>query len=212
VQREPDLACERRAWEQGRRLMVGIDEAGRGAWAGPVVAAAVILPAPQDGLLARLSAVRDSKLLSAAQREHCYEAICDVAVALGVGSVDATGIDRLGIVPATKAAMLQAVTSLGVDPDFYLIDAVRLPVTAPQRNLLKGDRICLSIAAASIIAKVTRDRWMTAYDADWPSYGLARHKGYGTPEHRRALHALGPTPLHRYSYEPVRRVAEGDYA
>jgi len=212
VQREPDLACERRAWEQGRRLMAGIDEAGRGAWAGPVVAAAVILPAPQEGLLARLSAVRDSKLLSAAQRERCYEAIVDVAVALGVGSVDAAGIDRLGIVPATRAAMLQAVAALGVDPDFYLIDAVRLPVAAPQRNLVKGDRSCLSIAAASIIAKVTRDRWMAAYDADWPCYGLARHKGYGTPEHRRALHTLGPTPLHRYSYEPVRRVAEGNYA
>ena len=212
MQREPDLACERHAWEQGHRLLVGIDEAGRGAWAGPVVAAAVILPAPQDDLLARLGGVRDSKLLSAARRERCYELIAEVAVALGVGSVDATGIDRLGIVPATKAAMLQAVAALGLDPDFYLIDAVRLPVTAPQRNLIKGDRLCLSIAAASIIAKVTRDRWMAACDADWPRYGLAHHKGYGTPEHRRALLTFGPTPLHRYSYEPVRQAAEGDHA
>jgi ribonuclease HII len=212
VQREPDLACERRAWEQGHRLMVGIDEAGRGAWAGPVVAAAVILPAPQDDLLVRLGEVRDSKLLSPAQREHCYETICEVAVALGVGSVDATGIDRLGILPATRAAMMQAVAALNLDPDYYLVDAVHLHVAAPQRNLIKGDRLCLSIAAASIIAKVTRDRWMVAYDADWPLFGLARHKGYGTPEHRRALHAFGPTPLHRYSYEPVRQVAEGNHA
>jgi ribonuclease HII len=208
VEQIPGLAFERAAWEQGHRLIVGIDEAGRGAWAGPVVAAAVVLPSVDDSLLARLSGVRDSKLLSAAQRERCYGEIMMVARAVGVGSSAADEIDKVGIVPATRAAMLQAVDQLCIAPDFFLIDALTLPVDRPQRGLIKGDRHCLSIAAASIIAKVTRDRWMVARSAAWPAFGMARNKGYGTPEHRRALDLHGPTAIHRYSYAPVRLAVE----
>lgn len=208
MERIPGLAFERAAWEQGHRLIVGIDEAGRGAWAGPVVAAAVVLPSPDDALLQRLTGVRDSKLLSAAQRERSYGDIVAVARAVGVGLVDAAAIDAMGIVPATRAAMLQAVEQLRLSPDHYLIDALSLPVNATQCSLIKGDRRCLSIAAASIVAKVTRDRWMISRDDDWPAFGLARNKGYGTPEHRQALDLHGPTAIHRYSYMPVRLAAE----
>ncbi len=208
MQRDPGLTFERQAWEQGYRLIAGIDEAGRGAWAGPVVAAAVILPDPGKYLLAELAGVRDSKLLSPAQRERCYGLIERVAVAIGVGAVDAPDIDAQGIVSATRTAMLQAARALVVAPDYYLVDALYLPVDAPQQDIIKGDRLCLSIAAASIVAKVTRDRRMIAYDADWPAFGLARNKGYGTDEHKRALQLIGPTPIHRYSYRPVRLAAE----
>ena len=211
MERIPGLAFERAAWEQGHRLIVGIDEAGRGAWAGPVVAAAVVLPPPDDALLQRLMGVRDSKLLSALQRERCYADIVAAARAVGVGLVDAAGIDAMGIVPATRAAMLQAVEHLYLAPDHYLVDALSLPVNATQCSLIKGDRCCLSIAAASIVAKVTRDRWMVSRDGVWPAFGLARNKGYGTPEHRRALDLHGPTAIHRYSYRPVRLAAEAHH-
>ncbi|MEN6478153.1 MAG: ribonuclease HII [Anaerolineales bacterium] len=211
MQRDPGLEHERWAWERGYRLIVGIDEVGRGAWAGPVAAAAVVLP-PEEGLLERLPTVRDSKLLSPAQRERCYRVILDVALDHGVGMVPAEEIDRVGIVPATRQAMTQAIAQLHVCPEYLLIDALQLALPIAQKRLIKGDRICLSIAAASIVAKVERDRWMAARDAEYPAFGFAHNKGYGTAQHRQALAQEGPTPLHRRSFAPLRLLTIEDHA
>ncbi len=200
----PTLAQERALWQQGYRCIAGIDEAGRGAWAGPVVAAAVILPAEQPCLAAALAPVRDSKLLSPRQRARCYDLVLEHALAWGAGAVPAAEIDRIGIVPATRLAMRAALAGLCIAPTYLLIDALALDgVALPQRAIIKGDRCCLSIAAASIIAKVTRDRLMRELDAAMPGYALAQHKGYGTAKHRAALARLGSSPLHRHSYAPV---------
>jgi len=196
------------AWRRaGYALIAGVDEAGRGAWAGPVAAAAVILPA-WDAVPPVLREVADSKLLDAPTRERLFDIICHVAVSWAVGMTPAEEIDRLGILPATRSAMLAALASLCPQPEILLIDAVPLPDPAgrPQVALIKGDRLCLSIAAASILAKVSRDRWMRQADAQYAGYGLAVHKGYGVPQHRAALRALGPCALHRRSYAPVARV------
>lgn len=201
---QPNLTEEQRLWSQGYLRIAGLDEAGRGAWAGPVVAAAVILPVDPDVAMA-LAPIRDSKLLTPRQREHCYEIIVEHALAYGIGACPASEIDRLGIVPATRAAMCRALAQLSPPADYLLIDALSLPqIPLPQRGIIKGDRSCLSIAAASILAKVTRDRWMIALDEHLPGYGLARHKGYGTAQHRAALYTFGPTAQHRHSYAPVR--------
>lgn len=210
--REPDLAQERSLWAQGFMRIAGLDEAGRGAWAGPVVAAAVVLPPLIPGVEQALAAVRDSKLLTPRRRELCYDLVMEHALAVGVGSVSAGEIDRLGIVPATRRAMLQAITSLPASPQYLLIDALRLPEsTLPQRAIIRGDRYLLSIAAASVIAKVTRDRLMVSLDAQWPGYGLSRHKGYGTPQHLAALYTLGACPEHRQSFAPLRRLVEAQH-
>ncbi len=200
----PTLEQERALWQQGYRCIAGIDEAGRGAWAGPVVAAAVILPANRPGLADALAPVRDSKLLSPRQRACCYDLVLEHALAWATGAVSAAEIDRIGIVPATRRAMRAALDGLVIPPEHLLIDALPLnEVPLPQRAIIKGDRICLSIAAASILAKVTRDRLMRELDAAQPGYALAQHKGYGTAMHRAALARLGSSPLHRHSYAPV---------
>jgi len=206
----PDLRWERDYWAQGYVHVAGLDEAGRGAWAGPVVAAAVILPADDPHLAEHLDGVRDSKQLTPARREVLYQVIHRVAWAVGVGVVPPARIDEIGIVPATRQAMREALAQLTPPPQALLIDALSLPrVSLPQRSLVKGDAFCLSIAAASIIAKVYRDRLMVELDQQYPGYGFARHKGYGTPQHRAALLALGASPVHRHSYAPVRRLRFG---
>ena len=208
---QPSLMEEQRLWSQGYERVAGLDEAGRGAWAGPVVAAAVILPADPVRVAEALSGVRDSKLLTSRQREACIDLVCQNDLGWGVGASSAQQIDRIGIVAATRCAMHRALLCLRWSPSYLLIDALSLPqVAIPQRGIIKGDRYCLSIAAASILAKVTRDRWMRAMDEHLPGYGLAQHKGYGTAQHRAALAALGPTSQHRHSFAPIRILDAGE--
>jgi ribonuclease HII len=206
----PTLKLERRFIAQGQRLIAGIDEAGRGAWAGPVVAAAVILPLDRPRLTAALKGVNDSKKLTARQREKLYAVICEVAVSVGVGGAGPGEIDAGGIVPATRAAMQRAIAMLHPQPDALFIDAVNLSslFSLPQRSLNHGDSLSLSIAAASIIAKVSRDRLMAKLDALHPGYNFARHKGYGTALHKAALEQLGISEAHRRSYGPVARMLQ----
>lgn len=202
---EPDLREEMALYAGGYRHIAGLDEAGRGSWAGPVVAGAVILPIVQSDLVQRLEGVRDSKQLTPRQRERLYGIIRSTALAVGVGIVPPDMIDELGIVPATRRAMSLAIVQLTPPPDFLLVDFLNLPeLSIPQRSITGGDALSLSIAAASIIAKVTRDRWMVKLDDHYPGYGFARHKGYGTRQHREALVRLGASPVHRLSYAPIR--------
>ena len=202
----PSLVYEKRLWAQGYCRVAGLDEAGRGAWAGPVVAAAVILPPDETGWRQRLAGVRDSKMLTAAQREALLEAIQEHALALGTGAVSPAEIDAWGIVPATRKAMALALQALSAAADYLLIDYLPLPdVSLPQYSLPKGDAQVLSIAAASIVAKVSRDRLMVELEGRFPGYGFARHKGYGTAQHQAALAALGPSAIHRLSFAPLRR-------
>jgi ribonuclease HII len=205
----PDLAEEYALRASGHTYVAGLDEAGRGAWAGPICAAAVVLPLERDNLADLLDGVRDSKLLTAKQREVSLPVIYDVALAIGVGWSEPVHIDQFGVVAATQQAMMQAVTALNgqttVQAEALLIDHLRLPgVSLPQRALPKADCRCLTVAAASIVAKVERDRLMIALDDDYPGYGFARHKGYGTRQHREALRRLGPAPIHRMSWRPIR--------
>lgn len=198
------LDLEQELWETGHCLIAGLDEVGRGAWAGPVVAAAVILPPPPAPLVSLLGRVDDSKQLSPAARERVAVAIRDCALAIGIGSVPACEIDRIGIVPATRLAMLQALAGLSLKPDFLLLDYLTLPDTPlPQRGVPHGDALSLSIAAASVVAKVDRDHWMAGQDLCYAGYGFAGHKGYGTAKHQEALRRLGPCPLHRLSFQPL---------
>jgi ribonuclease HII len=209
----PGLILEHHLRSLGHRLIAGIDEAGRGAWAGPVVAAAVILPLDCPDLLTLLQGVNDSKKLTARQREQAGPTIEDLAVAAAVGAASAAEIDRLGIVPATRLAMQRAVARLNPPPKALLIDAVDLTalVPLPQHSLFYGDAISLSIAAASILAKLSRDRRMTALETHYPGYGFARHKGYGTAVHQAALARLGVSEIHRQSFAPVKaRLAKED--
>ncbi len=201
----PTLEHETRLWAEGYRHIAGLDEAGRGAWAGPVVAAAVILPFDQPDLMRPLAGVRDSKALTPARRERQLEIIDDHALAWAIGAVPPDEIDRMGIAPATRGAMAQALEALSCPASYLLIDYLPLPdVPLPQYHLPKGDVWVLSIAAASIVAKVHRDRMMVGLEACYPGYGFARHKGYGTAQHRAALAALGPCPAHRMSFAPLR--------
>ncbi len=187
---------EAQAWRAGVRWVAGLDEAGRGPLAGPVVAAAVVI-APDR----RIRRLADSKVLTPERRQALYEVIRERAVAVGVGIVDSATIDRINILRATRQAMLEAVRGLGVVPDLVITDAVVLPdLPCPQRNLIDGDARCASVAAASIVAKVTRDRLMVEADRAFPEYGFARHKGYATAEHLAALDRYGPCPLHRRSF------------
>ncbi|MCZ7545775.1 MAG: ribonuclease HII [Anaerolineae bacterium] len=199
-----DLAFEYALRDQGYAVVAGVDEAGRGAWAGPVVAGAVVLPLERFDLATGLAGVDDSKKLTPAQREAMFERICLVAAAVGVGSASPAEIDALGIAPATRLAMRRAVRGLAAAPAHLLVDYVRLPEAGlPCTALVKGDARSLSIAAASIVAKVSRDRLMAALDAAYPEYGFGAHKGYGTARHRSALDRVGPSPLHRRSFRPV---------
>ncbi len=205
----PTTEHERALQAQGYTRIAGLDEAGRGCWAGPVVAAAVVL---RDAALLQpelLASVDDSKQLTAAMRVRGYEQVRAAALGVGVGIVPAYIIDAFGIVPATRLAMLTALLHLPLLPDALLIDAVRLPeVALPQEALVRGDSCSLVIAAASIVAKVTRDRLMDTADRAYPVYGFAAHKGYGTDAHRRALARYGPCPLHRRSFAPLLHVVE----
>jgi ribonuclease HII len=201
----PDLSEERALRTAGYPHVAGLDEAGRGAWAGPVYAAAVVLPLDRPNLPELLDGVRDSKLLSPARREALLPAIEDVAVAVGVGWASPAEIDELGIAPATRQAMLRALSGLNGQVSALLIDYVRLPESdLHQRAFPKADTRCLSVASASIVAKVNRDRLMVKLDGDLPGYGFAQHKGYGTRQHRQALTRLGPSPAHRMSWQPLR--------
>jgi ribonuclease HII len=191
----------------GLRYIVGLDEAGRGAIAGPVVAAAVILPLDDTGRLAQLAGVTDSKQLAAQRREVLYEQIIANALAYGIGSTPAATIDEIGILSANMQAMRAALAQLSPHADYLLVDGP-LPLrnmTLPQKTVVRGDSLCLSIAAASILAKVTRDRYMAALDARYPHYGFARHKGYCTPEHVTAVTNHGPCDEHRHSFAPIRQ-------
>jgi ribonuclease HII len=195
----PTEEFERAARICGYRRIAGIDEAGRGPLAGPVVAAAVILPTR-----CRLSGINDSKQLSAGERERLYAAILERAVGMGIGSADVEEIDQLNILEATRLAMRRALDQLVPSPDYLLIDALVLPgVRVSIRPIIKGDSLSLSIAAASIIAKVTRDRLMATYHDMFPEYGFLSHKGYGTTEHLRRLARHGPCSIHRRTYVPV---------
>lgn len=190
----------------GLSTIAGLDEAGRGALAGPVVAAAVVFPSSTPELLSALSGVNDSKQLSARTREKLFPIIQHAALTFGIGIRPAHHVDRFGIIASTKQAMLDALQGLNPTAEFLLIDGrIRLKRSAlPQRSIIRGDSKSLSIAAASIIAKVTRDRVMIALDAQYPEYGFARHKGYGTAYHRQALEQFGPTPEHRLTFAPLR--------
>jgi ribonuclease HII len=203
----PDLQEELDLYTAGHSHVAGLDEAGRGAWAGPVCAAAVVLPLRRPDLADLLTGVRDSKQLSPARREDLLPIVLEVAEAAGVGWATPAEVDEWGVVPATRQAMMRAVAQLSSRVDALLLDYVRLPdVDLPQRALPKADARCLSVAAASIVAKVTRDRLMVARGQDLPGYGFARHKGYGTRQHREALAQLGPSPIHRMSWRPIREV------
>jgi ribonuclease HII len=191
---------------QGYSFIAGLDEAGRGCLAGPVVAAAVILPLADD-CISLFAGTRDSKQLTAQAREQLYEVIMRHALAVGVGIGSVELIDERNILQATKIAMCSALTQLFPSPQALLLDALLLPnIPLPQRSIIHGDALCLSIAAASVIAKVTRDRIMLQLHEQYPAYGFAQHKGYGTEEHRAALHAYGATPVHRKSFAPVREL------
>lgn len=195
------LEWERAAEREGYRTLAGVDEVGRGPLAGPVVAAAVILP---PGV--HLPGVADSKSLSPVQREVCCKRILDCARSVGIGCVEAAEIDRINILKAAFRAMVQAVEALDITPDFLLIDGpYSLPLPMAQRGIPRGDQRSLSIAAASIVAKVHRDRIMCRYHALYPTYGFDRHKGYGTPLHLAALRREGPCPIHRMSFRGVVR-------
>ncbi len=201
----PTLDEENGLNAQGYRIIAGVDEVGRGALAGPVVAAAVILPRFAD--FPWLSLVRDSKEITSAKRERLFANIKAEAVAIGIGIVDHNTIDSSGILKATRIAMHQAIEQLSCPPDFLLIDALRLPrLHTAQKGVIKGDKLILSIACASIIAKVTRDRLMLEFDQVYPGYGFAKHKGYGTKQHLSCLKQLGISPIHRSSFTPVREL------
>jgi len=187
---------------RGFQIIAGVDEAGRGPLAGPVVAAAVILPRIQ-----KLEGVTDSKLLTPTQREAAYGLIREKAVAVGVGIVEAEEIDRLNILQASRKAMQLAVCHLFLFPDFLLVDGIHaINLSLPQQAIPQGDRRCLSVAAASIIAKVCRDRLMLIYHEEFPEYNFAQHKGYATPEHLQALRQYGYCPIHRRSFKRVKQL------
>lgn len=196
---------EQQAREEGYDIVAGVDEAGRGPLAGPVSVAAVILP--QDLYLPKIN---DSKKLSAKVREELFAEIQDKAIAIGTALVDAQTIDRVNIYQATINGMYDSIFMLKPEPQKILIDAVQLDnLPMPSAAIIKGDAKSASIAAASIIAKVTRDRLMDAYDKQYPEYGFAQHKGYGTAQHIEALKKYGPCPIHRVSFEPVRSLVSG---
>jgi ribonuclease HII len=200
----PTVEEEMALLKQGYCFIAGLDEAGRGCLAGPVVAAAVILPLEKD-CLSFFAGVRDSKQLLPHARESLYQVIMQHAVAVAVGFGSVALIDERNILQATKYAMRAAIAQLSTAPQALLLDALMLSdISLPQRSIIKGDASCLSIAAASIVAKVTRDRLMLQLHEQYPAYGFAQHKGYGTEAHLAALHEHGACPIHRRSFAPVR--------
>ena len=209
----PTLAEELRLTQEGYGPVAGVDEVGRGAWAGPLVAAAVVLPpvfspALADALTTQLAGVRDSKTCSPEERAILAAVIHATAQGIGIGTVTSLEIDRFGLTLGNQLAMRRAVDALPWTPGYVLLDWVRLPdLPMPQRAFPRGDATSLSIAAASIVAKVTRDALLVPLDSRYPGYDFARHKGYGTPLHRAALRAHGPSPEHRYRFAPVHDAA-----
>jgi len=200
---KPTLEFEQHLWESGCKLIAGIDEAGRGPLAGPVAAAAVILPADAS-IGSILDGVRDSKQMTARQRKYWSDRLKEAAVCYGIGFASAAEIDTEGIVPATHLAVIRALAELKNTPDHLLLDYLTLPhYSTPQTSLIKGDVRCLSIAAASVLAKTARDQLLCKLDRQYPGYGFSRHKGYGTPEHLQALQLLGPCPIHRLTFHPI---------
>lgn len=204
------LKFERAAREKGFSCIAGIDEAGRGPLAGPVVAAACILP---DDLL--IEGINDSKKLLPSQRFAIFQRILSIPdICFGIGVVDALRIDQINILQATFEAMLIAISALAKKPDYLLIDGNQLPkIHIPKEAIIKGDQLSQSIAAASILAKETRDQMMDAFHDKWPEYGFNKHKGYGTKEHLAAIEKLGPSPIHRLTFQPLKNLcaSKGEY-
>ena len=200
----PTLDLEISLWANDVLWIAGIDEAGRGALAGPVAAAAVILPR-MESIPPELEGVRDSKMMTPSQRESAARQIREIAVTFGVGFASAAAIDEIGILPATRLACRRAIEALEIVPGHLLLDFIHLPdVPLPQTAIPKGDSRSLSIAAASVLAKTSRDALLVELDAEYPGYGFARHKGYGTAAHREAIRKLGPSPVHRMTFAPMK--------
>lgn len=197
------LAYEKELYTQGIQLIAGVDEVGRGPLAGPVVAAAVILPKA-----CKILGLNDSKKIPKSKHKEIYEAVLQNAIAIGIGVKDNHVIDQVNIYEATKLAMMEAIGQLEPQPQHLLIDAMRLDLPIPQTSIIKGDANSLSIAAASIVAKVTRDQMMEEFDCEYPGYDFTQNAGYGTANHLAGLHKLGVTPIHRRSFEPVKSMCE----
>ena len=197
------LAYEKELYTQGIQLIAGVDEVGRGPLAGPVVAAAVILPKG-----CKIPGLNDSKKIPKAKHKEIYEAVLQNAIAIGVGVKDNRVIDQVNIYEATKLAMMEAIGQLEPQPQHLLIDAMKLDLPISQTSIIKGDANSLSIAAASIVAKVTRDQMMEEFDKEYPGYDFAQNAGYGTAKHLAGLDKLGVTPIHRRSFEPVKSMCE----
>ena len=197
------LAYEKELYTQGIQLIAGVDEVGRGPLAGPVVAAAVILPKA-----CKIPGLNDSKKIPKSKHKEIYEAVLQNAIAIGIGVKDNQVIDQVNIYEATKLAMMEAIGQLEPQPQHLLIDAMKLDLPIPQTSIIKGDANSLSIAAASIVAKVTRDQMMEEFDREYPGYDFAQNAGYGTANHLAGLHKLGVTPIHRRSFEPVKSMCE----
>lgn len=197
------LAYEKELYTQGIQLIAGVDEVGRGPLAGPVVAAAVILPKA-----CKIPGLNDSKKIPKSKHKEIYEAVLQNAIAIGIGAKDNQVIDQVNIYEATKLAMMEAIGQLDPQPQHLLIDAMKLDLPIPQTSIIKGDANSLSIAAASIVAKVTRDQMMEEFDREYPGYDFAQNAGYGTANHLAGLHKLGVTPIHRRSFEPVKSMCE----
>ena len=200
---EKMLAYERELYAQGIDLIAGVDEVGRGPLAGPVVAAAVILPKA-----CKIPGLNDSKKIPKSKHKEIYEAVLQNAIAIGIGIKDNHVIDQINIYEATKLAMMEAIGQLDPQPQHLLIDAMKLDLPIPQTSIIKGDANSLSIAAASIVAKVTRDQMMEEFDKEYPGYDFAKNAGYGTANHLAGLDQLGVTPIHRRSFEPVKSMCE----
>ena len=200
---EKMLAYEKELYAQGIDLIAGVDEVGRGPLAGPVVAAAVILPKA-----CKIPGLNDSKKIPKSKHKEIYEAVLQNAIAIGIGVKDNQVIDQVNIYEATKLAMMEAIGQLEPQPQHLLIDAMKLDLPISQTSIIKGDANSLSIAAASIVAKVTRDQMMEEFDREYPGYDFAQNAGYGTAKHLAGLDKLGVTPIHRRSFEPIKSMCE----
>ena len=197
------LTYEKECYARGMELIAGVDEVGRGPLAGPVVAAAVILPKA-----CKIPGLNDSKKIPKSKHKEIYEAVLQNAIAIGIGVKDNQVIDQVNIYEATKLAMMEAIGRLDPQPQHLLIDAMKLDLPISQTSIIKGDANSLSIAAASIVAKVTRDQMMEEFDREYPGYDFAQNAGYGTAKHLAGLDKLGVTPIHRRSFEPVKSICE----
>ncbi len=208
------LQFEETCWTTGYQHVLGVDEVGRGTWAGPVVAGAVCLPHDRTDLLQALEGVRDSKQMTPRQREGLVNRIKETAVAWAIGSATSAEIDAYGIVPATRLAMMRALENSRLEPDYLLLDSIKWidPTETPYKSIVRGDTLSLSIASASVLAKVWRDDYMRQLDKQYPSYFFGQHKGYGTAKHAAALHEFGACDEHRQSFAPLRHLAAENHS